>query len=59
MAVGEHADLLARHRAALPDWIALLYDQPIELVSGEGRRLTDGEGRTYLDFFAGDRKSVV
>ncbi|MQA05637.1 MAG: aminotransferase class III-fold pyridoxal phosphate-dependent enzyme [Streptosporangiales bacterium] len=53
MVVGEHADLLGRHKAVLPDWIALLYDQPIELVSGEGRRVTDGEGNTYLDFFAG------
>ncbi|HEX6443904.1 MAG TPA: aspartate aminotransferase family protein [Streptosporangiales bacterium] len=37
----------------MPDWISLFYDQPIELVSGEGCRVTDGEGRTYLDFFAG------
>lgn len=51
--MGEHADLLKRHRAVLPSWLALNYEQPIELVSGEGRRLTDGEGRTYLDFFGG------
>jgi 4-aminobutyrate aminotransferase len=37
----------------MPDWIALNYEQPIEIVRGEGRRVTDGEGRTYLDFFAG------
>jgi 4-aminobutyrate aminotransferase len=48
-----HAELLARHRKVLPDWLALYYDQPIELVSGDGRRVTDGEGRTYLDFFGG------
>lgn len=47
------ADLLGRHRAVLPSWLALYYDQPIELVSGAGRRVTDGEGRTYLDFFGG------
>jgi 4-aminobutyrate aminotransferase len=51
--VGEHADLLKRHQAVMPDWISLFYDRPIELVSGEGCRVTDGEGRTYLDFFAG------
>ncbi|HWD78348.1 MAG TPA: aspartate aminotransferase family protein, partial [Kribbella sp.] len=26
---------------------------PIEIVQGSGRRVTDGEGNTYLDFFAG------
>ena len=48
-----HADLLARHRAVLPQWLALYYDQPIEIASGSGRRVTDAEGHTYLDFFAG------
>jgi 4-aminobutyrate aminotransferase len=48
-----HADLLARHRRVLPDWLTLFYEQPIELVSGQGCRVTDGEGRTYLDFFGG------
>ncbi len=48
-----HADLLKRHRAVMPDWLSLFYDQPIEIVSGQGRRVTDGEGNTYLDFFAG------
>lgn len=46
-------DLLSRHRAALPSWLTLYYDQPIELVSGKGCRVTDAQGRTYLDFFAG------
>lgn len=47
------SDLLARHRAVLPSWLALFYDDPIELVSGSGRRVTDADGNTYLDFFAG------
>ena len=47
-----HAELLNRHRAVMPDWLALFYDQPIEIVSGRGRHVTDGEGNTYLDFFA-------
>src|SRR4051794_28284881 len=46
-------DLLARHRAVIPNWVTLYYDEPIEIVSGRGSRVTDAEGRTYLDFFAG------
>ncbi|WP_020666216.1 aspartate aminotransferase family protein [Amycolatopsis nigrescens] len=45
--------LARRHRAVLPDWLALYYDDPIEIVRAEGRRVTDSEGNTYLDFFAG------
>jgi 4-aminobutyrate aminotransferase len=48
-----HADLLARHRAVLPSWLALYYDQPIALVRGDGRRVWDAEGREYLDLFGG------
>ncbi len=46
-------DLLARHRAVIPNWVGLYYDQPIEIVSGKGCRVTDSQGRGYLDFFAG------
>jgi len=46
-------DLLARHRAVLPNWVALNYDQPLEITSGKGCRVTDAEGRSYLDFFGG------
>ena len=49
----EHADLLARHRQVLPSWLALYYDEPIAFARGEGRHVTDVEGRRYLDFFAG------
>ena len=51
--MGAHADLLARHRAVLPDWMALYYDEPIAIERGEGRRVTDVEGRRYLDLFGG------
>jgi 4-aminobutyrate aminotransferase len=37
----------------MPDWLTLYYEAPIELISGQGCRVTDGEGRTYLDFFGG------
>jgi 4-aminobutyrate aminotransferase-like enzyme len=33
--------------------VAVYYDEPIELVSGKGCRVTDSCGRSYLDFFAG------
>ena len=48
-----HADLLRRHKAVLPRWVSLYYDDPIALVDGSGRHVTDAEGRTYLDFFGG------
>ncbi|MBK1786554.1 aspartate aminotransferase family protein [Prauserella cavernicola] len=47
------SDLLARHRAVMPDWLALYYSEPLEIVSAHGRHVTDSRGRTYLDFFAG------
>ncbi|WP_422774293.1 aspartate aminotransferase family protein [Plantactinospora sp. WMMC1484] len=46
-------ELLARHRAVLPSWMPLYYAEPIEIVSGSGRRVTDAQGRSYLDFFGG------
>jgi len=51
--MGTHAELLGRHRKVMPSWLALYYDQPISLVDGQGRRVTDAEGVTYLDFFGG------
>ncbi|WP_112236763.1 aspartate aminotransferase family protein [Kribbella monticola] len=48
-----HAELWERHKAVMPDWLALYYEEPIEIVKGTGRRVTDGEGKEYLDFFAG------
>lgn len=48
-----HAELLARHRNVLPNWVALYYDQPISLVDGQGREVQDAEGNRYLDFFGG------
>ena len=48
-----HAELWERHKAVMPDWLSLYYEEPIEIVKGSGRRVTDGEGKEYLDFFAG------
>ncbi|MFF2144491.1 aspartate aminotransferase family protein [Kitasatospora sp. NPDC058190] len=47
------SNLLGRHRAVMPRWVSLYYDDPIEIVSGKGRRVTDSDGRSYLDFFGG------
>jgi 4-aminobutyrate aminotransferase len=52
-------ELLARHRAVLPAWISPLYAEPIELVSGSGSRVTDAQGRTYLDFFGGVLTNMI
>ena len=48
-----HSELLARHKAVMPKWLMLYYDEPLELVSGQGRYVFDGEGNRYLDFFGG------
>ncbi|MBO0775715.1 MAG: aspartate aminotransferase family protein [Actinobacteria bacterium] len=47
------SELEERHRAVMPDWMGLYYDDPIEIVRGSGSRVTDASGRTYLDFFCG------
>jgi 4-aminobutyrate aminotransferase len=54
-----HEELLARHRKVMPAWLALYYDQPIELVDGKGCQVVDGEGNTYLDFFGGILVTMV
>ncbi|MEU5362049.1 aspartate aminotransferase family protein [Streptomyces sp. NPDC005925] len=46
-------DLLGRHRSVLPDWLALYYDEPLEITHGEGRHVWDSDGNRYLDFFGG------
>ncbi|MFG2193556.1 aspartate aminotransferase family protein [Streptomyces sp. NPDC048639] len=48
-----HPALLSRHRAVMPDWLALYYRDPMEITHGEGRHVWDAEGKRYLDFFGG------
>jgi 4-aminobutyrate aminotransferase len=45
--------LIDRHRAVMPEWLALNYEDPISLVKGDGRRVWDSDGNEYLDFFGG------
>src|SRR5215813_13247476 len=52
-------DLLARHKAVLPSWLLLYYNEPIEIVAGSGRRVTDGQGHSYLDFFGGVLTNMI
>jgi 4-aminobutyrate aminotransferase len=47
------SELHERHRRVLPTWLPLYYDDPLELVSGSGSRVTDAQGNSYLDFFCG------
>jgi 4-aminobutyrate aminotransferase len=51
--MGIHADLYQRHKKVLPGWAPVYYEQPISIVDGDGRRVTDAEGNEYLDFFGG------
>ena len=46
-------ELHDRHRRVIPNWVGLYYDEPLEIVSGKGSRVTDASGRSYLDFFCG------
>jgi len=34
-------ELLARHRAVMPSWMSLLYEEPIEIVHAHYLRMTD------------------
>jgi 4-aminobutyrate aminotransferase len=54
-----HHALLGRHKAVMPAWLSLYYDEPIEIVSGDGCRVVDGEGKQYLDFFAGILTNMI
>ncbi|MGW7074227.1 aspartate aminotransferase family protein [Streptomyces sp. NPDC054866] len=47
------SDLHTRHKAVLPEWLALYYADPLEITHGEGRRVWDADGKQYLDFFGG------
>ncbi|MFI9838505.1 aspartate aminotransferase family protein [Nonomuraea sp. NPDC051941] len=53
------SELLARHRAVMPNWLALNYNDPIEIVSGKGNRVIDADGKSYLDFFAGILTNMI
>ena len=51
--MGKHAELHERHKAVLPGWAPVYYKEPISIVDGDGRWVTDAEGNRYLDFFGG------
>ncbi|MFM9614406.1 aspartate aminotransferase family protein [Streptomyces niveiscabiei] len=37
----------------MPDWLALYYEEPLEITHGEGRYVWSADGTRYLDFFGG------
>ncbi|GAA5054744.1 aspartate aminotransferase family protein [Thermocatellispora tengchongensis] len=43
----------------MPNWLALNYSEPIEIVGGKGNRVVDASGKTYLDFFAGILTNMI
>ncbi|MGI9038827.1 MAG: aspartate aminotransferase family protein [Gemmatimonadota bacterium] len=45
--------LVAAHREHLFPWVKPYYEEPLALVEGEGVRVRDAGGNTYLDLFAG------
>ena len=47
------AELRARHKELLFPSVGTFYEEPVCLDEGKGARLTDLDGRTYLDFFGG------
>ena len=48
-----NSDLFTRQKAVLPNWAPVYYENPIELVRGEGCRVWDREDNEYIDFFGG------
>jgi len=54
-----NSQLQDRHRAVMPSWLMLYYEDPIALERGDGRRVWDVEGTCYLDFFGGILTTMV
>jgi 4-aminobutyrate aminotransferase len=50
---GPEGGLAEAHRERLFPWVKPYYEEPIQLVEGEGSRVRDAAGREYLDLFAG------
>ena len=46
-------------RAVHAAWLAIYYEEPIELVRGEGRHVWDADGNRYLDFFGGILTTMI
>lgn len=49
--MADNADLIARRERLLGRNMSLFYDEPVNLVRGEGVWLYDAEGRRYLDCY--------
>jgi 4-aminobutyrate aminotransferase-like enzyme len=53
VASGDAKELHRRHQESMFPSVSLFFDEPIEIRSGEGQFVEDGDGRQYLDFFGG------
>ncbi|MEZ4423725.1 MAG: aspartate aminotransferase family protein [Gemmatimonadota bacterium] len=53
LATRSAADILDAHRTWLFPCVTPYYDQPIVMSEAEGVRVTDADGREYLDLFSG------
>jgi 4-aminobutyrate aminotransferase-like enzyme len=49
--LGDNSSTLDRHRRVFGDGAPLFYDEPVEVVRGEGVWLFDSDGRRYLDAY--------
>lgn len=49
----KNSSLFARHKAVLPNWSPVYYEEPIAFERADGRRVWDENGVEYLDLFGG------
>ncbi len=49
----KNSSLFSRHKAILPKWSPIYYEEPIAFERAEGRRVWDENGAEYLDLFGG------
>ena len=52
-ATARSAEIFAEQQQHLFDCVRPLYDDPLAIAAGSGCRVTDYDGREYLDAFAG------
>ncbi|MFI2238801.1 aspartate aminotransferase family protein [Streptomyces chrestomyceticus] len=51
--------LLSRHQKIMPPWMPLFYEEPLEIVHGDGCMVTDSRDKTYMEFYSGIATNTV
>lgn len=51
--------LLSRHQKIMPPWVPLFYEEPLEIVRGDGCMVTDSRNKTYMEFYSGIATNTV